>query len=164
MRVMHKMTSEPRPATPDYRERLSPSLWVLVAAAVTAPMAALVFAPIDPTLALVAGVTVAVAVTVALVLAAPVVAVRGGELRVGPAHIDVALLGDAQIATGEEARHLRGPGLARTAWHLLRPGIDGVVRVAVNDPDDPVTEWVFSTRTPDRVAAAVRRAQSARVS
>jgi hypothetical protein len=35
-----------------YRERLSPSLWVIVSAAVAAPMAALVVAPIDTTLAL----------------------------------------------------------------------------------------------------------------
>ncbi len=43
-------------ATVHYRERLSPSLWTVIGAAVAAPMAALVFAPIDTTLALVAGV------------------------------------------------------------------------------------------------------------
>ena len=34
-----------------------------------------------------------------------------------------------------------------------------VVRVV--DERDPVDEWVFSTRTPDRVIAAIRRAQRA---
>lgn len=161
---MHNAMTELRPSAVDYRERLSPSLWVLVAAAVSAPMVALVFTPFDATLALVAGVVVAVAVTGGLVISAPVVEVRDGQLRVGAAHIPVSLLGDAEIATGEDARRARGPGLARTAWHLLRPGIDGVVRVAVADPRDPVTEWVFSSRTPDRVAAAVRRAKTAAVS
>ena len=33
------------------------------------------------------------------------------------------------------------------------------VRVPVTDPGDQVTEWVFSTRTPDRVIAAIQRAQ-----
>ena len=45
-----------------YRERLSPSLWAIVSAAVVAPMAALMFAPLDKTLALSAGIVVAVAV------------------------------------------------------------------------------------------------------
>jgi hypothetical protein len=43
---------------------------------------------------------------------------------------------------------------------MFRGGIDPVVRVPVLDPGDPVTEWVFSTRTPDRVVAAITRAQS----
>jgi len=159
MRVMHNTITGLRGSVVHYRERLSPSLWVLVGAAVVAPMAALVFTPIDATLALVAGIVVAVAVTSGLVLSSPSVSVTGGELRVGRAHIPVELLGDPAGVTGEEARMQRGPGLARTAWHLLRPGIDGLVRVPVDDPDDPVTEWVFSTRTPDRVCAAIRTAQ-----
>lgn len=155
------MTSDLSPTSPAYRERLSPSLWVLAAAAVSAPMVALVFVPVDATVALVAGALVAVLVTGGLVASSPAVAVEGGELRVGRAHVPVGLLGEPQIAAGDEARVMRGPGLARTAWHLLRPGIDGLVRVPLHDPSDPVTEWVFSTRTPDRVAAAIRRAQAA---
>lgn len=154
------MTSELRQTALSYRERLSPSLWVLCAAAVSAPMVALVFVPMDSTVALIAGVVVAVLLLSALVALSPSVIVDGGELRVGRAHIAVDLLGDPMGASGEDARQLRGPGLPRTAWHLLRPGIDGVVRVPVIDPEDPVSEWVFSTRTPDRVVAALRRAQS----
>lgn len=160
MRVMHNMTSDLRPTATTYRERLSPSLWVLAAASLSAPMVALVFVPLDATVALVAGVLVAVALTVGLVLSSPQIRVDGGELRVGRAHVPVALLGEPQIvADAAEARALRGPGLSRSAWHLFRPGIDEVLRVPLHDADDPVTEWVFSTRTPDRVAAAIRRAQ-----
>ncbi|SFI32866.1 MULTISPECIES: DUF3093 domain-containing protein [Microbacterium] len=151
-----------RPAAAGYRERLSPSLWALVGAAVGGPMIALVFVPIDATLALVIGAVAGIALVAGMILMAPVVAVHGGELRVGRAHIDVADLGDPVGATGEDARQARGPGLSRDAWHLLRGGVDGVVRVPVRDAEDPVTEWVFSTRTPDRVIAAIRRAQSVR--
>lgn len=151
-----------RPTAAGYRERLSPSLWTLVSAAVGGPMVALVFTPIDATLALVVGAVAGIALVSALILTAPIVAVTGGELRVGRAHIDVAHLGDPAGVTGEDARQARGPGLSRDAWHLLRGGVDGVVRVPVQDADDPVTEWVFSSRTPDRVIAAIRRAQSVR--
>ncbi|WP_029145517.1 DUF3093 domain-containing protein [Microbacterium luticocti] len=144
-----------------YRERLTPSLWAIVGAAVAAPMAAMVFVPFDTTLALVAGGLVAVLVIALMLAAAPTVELVDGMLRAGRAHIPVAVLGRPEAATGAEARTLRGPGLERDAWHLIRGGIDGLVRVPVTDPADPTPVWVVSSRTPDRLAAAIRRAQQA---
>jgi hypothetical protein len=143
-----------------YRERLSPSLWVLVAAAVCGPMAALVLAPFDTTVSLVGGAVVGIGAVAGLIAASPVVAVADGELRAGAAHIDVALLGEPAGTTGEEARTARGAGLDRRSWLLLRGGIDGIVTVPVLDPDDPASAWVVSTRTPDRLVSAIRRAQA----
>nr|WP_292827063.1 DUF3093 domain-containing protein [Microbacterium sp.] len=143
-----------------YRERLSPSLWVIVSAAVAAPMAALVVAPIDTTLALVAGAVVGVAIVAFLIAGSPTVAISDGVLTAGRAHIDVAFTGEVVVLTGEEARHARGPGLQPRSWHVIRGGIDGIVIVAITDPDDPAPSWVISTRTPDRLAAALRRAQA----
>jgi hypothetical protein len=143
-----------------YRERLSPSLWVIVSAAVAAPMAALVIAPIDTTLALVGGALVGVAIVGFLVAGSPIVQVRDGVLTAGRAHIDVGFTGEVTVLTGEEARHARGPGLQPRSWHVIRGGIDGVVIVEITDIDDPAPSWVISTRTPDRLAAALRRAQA----
>jgi len=142
-----------------FRERLSPSLWVLVSAAVVAPMAALVFAPIDTTVALIAGVVVGVLFVTLLIAGSPVVAVEDGMLRAGRARIPVGLLGEPVALTGEEARTARGPGLDPRSWHVIRGGIDGVVVVPVEDRDDPAPSWVLSSRTPDRLAAAIRRDQ-----
>ncbi|WP_345802589.1 DUF3093 domain-containing protein [Microbacterium sp. AZCO] len=147
-------------ARPLFRERLSPSLWVLVSAAVVAPMAALVFAPIDTTAALVAGIVVGVAFVWLLIAGSPVVEVRDGMLRAGRARIPVELLGDPVELRAEEARNARGPGLDPRAWHVIRGGIDGVVVMSVEDADDPTPVWVVSSRTPDRLAAAIRRAQA----
>ncbi|MFG6502166.1 DUF3093 domain-containing protein [Microbacterium sp. P05] len=144
---------------PAYRERLSPSLWVLVAAAVCAPMAALVFAPVDATLSLVAGLVVGLGIVTALIASSPVVEVRGEVLHAGRAHIDVGLLGTPVPAQGEDARAARGASLDARAWLLIRGGIDGIVTFPVTDLDDPTPAWVISSRTPDRLAAAVRRAQ-----
>lgn len=158
---MQKTVSSVRSgAAVHYRERLSPSLWVIVSAAVAAPMAALVIAPIDTTLALVAGVVVGVAIVGFLVAASPVVEIRDGVLIAGRAHIDVAFTGEAVVHTGADAQYARGPGLHPRSWHLIRGGIDGVVVVAITDPDDPAPSWVISTRTPDRLVAVLRRAQA----
>lgn len=140
-----------------YRERLSPSLWVLASAAVCGPMAAFVFAPLGTVLGLIVGIVVGVAVVAGLVALSPVVEVDDTHLRVGRARIERAHLGAAEAFTGEDARVARGPGLSAGAWHLLRGGIDGVVRVEITDPDDPVAHWVFSSRTPQRVVALLAR-------
>ncbi len=145
-----------------YRERLSPSLWAIVGAAVVAPMAALVVTRIDTTLALLAGIAVGVALVGIMIAGSPVIEVKDGVLRAGRAHIDVGFTGAVSILTGEEARHARGPGLHPRSWHLIRGGIDGVVIVEITDPDDPAPSWVLSTRTPDRLAAVVRLAQATR--
>jgi hypothetical protein len=143
-----------------FRERLSPSLWVLVSAAVVAPMAALVFVPINTTVALAAGATLGVVFVTLLIAGSPAVEVRNGMLHAGRARIPVTLLGDPIALTGEDARAARGPQLDPRSWHVIRGGIDGLVVVAVRDPDDPTPAWVLSTRTPDRLAAAIRRAQA----
>ena len=148
--------------TGEYRERLGPSLWTLVSAAVAAPMAALVFAPIDTTLALVMGAVVGVGVVGLLIAASPVVELRDGVLRAGRAHIGVELLGEPAVHTADDARRARGSGLDPRSWHLIRGGIDGVVVVPVTDQDDPTPAWVISSRTPDRMASALRRAQATR--
>jgi len=142
-----------------YRERLSPSLWVLAAAGGAAPMVALVLVPVNTTVSLVAGALVGIALIALLVLASPVLEVADGELRAGRAHIDVSLLGTPQALTHEPARLARGQDLDPRCWHVIRGGIDGIVTVPILDPVDPAPAWVLSSRTPDRLAAAVRRAQ-----
>ncbi|HAN24371.1 MAG: DUF3093 domain-containing protein [Microbacterium sp.] len=149
-------------ASGSYRERLSPSLWALVASAVCAPMAALVVVPIDATFSLAVGVIVGCLIVALLLAASPSVRVADGVLHAGRARIDVIHLGDAVVFTGEEARRVRGPGLPRDAWHLFRGGIDAVVVFPVVDPDDPTPAWVIASRTPDRLAAAVAAAQLTR--
>ena len=146
----------------EYRERLGPSLWVLVSAALAGPMAALVLAPIDTTIALVAGAGIGVLLIALMIAAAPVVEIRDGELRAGRAHIGVEFLGTPEVHVGDDARHARGAGLDPRSWHLIRGGIDGIVVIPVTDVDDPTTAWVISSRTPDRLSAAVRRAQITR--
>ncbi|GAB3153998.1 hypothetical protein GCM10027058_23620 [Microbacterium neimengense] len=142
-----------------YRERLSPSLRTLVAAAVCAPMVALALSPVDTTIALVAGAAVAALIIWALMASAPRVEVSEGELRAGRAHIPVDLLGAPVAYTGEDARFARGRDADPRSWMLVRGGIGGAVVIPVEDADDPTPAWVVSSRTPDRLAAAVRRAQ-----
>lgn len=152
----------PSAARGAFHERLSPSLWVLVSAALVAPMATLVLAPIDTTVALIAGGLVGVLFVGLLIAGSPVIAVRDGMLHAGRARIPVDVLGRPEPLDGEAARAARGPQLDPRAWHVIRGGIEGLVVVPVEDPDDPAPAWVLSSRTPDRLSAAIRRAQAKR--
>jgi hypothetical protein len=157
MRLMQNPATDARA---HYRERLSPSLWLLVTVAVAGPMVSLVFVPVGSTIALVLGAAVSALLVLGFIAATPVVSVEDGVLRAGRAHIDVRHLGEPRALVGDEARQARGPGLPARGWHLIRGGIDGIVVVPNLDADDPVDTWTISTRTPDRLAAAICAARS----
>lgn len=143
-----------------YRERLAPSLWLFLAAALGGPMLTLVFVPAGSTIALVIGVVATLAIIALMIAGSPSVAVEQNVLRAGRAWIDASWLGEPEIRTGEEARQARGPGLPARGWHLIRGGIDGVVVVPNTDPADPAPSWTISSRTPDRLAAAIDAARA----
>ncbi|WP_334148287.1 DUF3093 domain-containing protein [Microbacterium sp.] len=157
MRLMQNPTTGARTL---YRERLSPSLRLLVTVALAGPMVSLIFVPVGSTVALVAGAAVSALLVILFIAATPVVAVDDAELRAGRAHIDTRFLGEPVALTGDEARQARGPGLPARGWHVIRGGIDGIVVVPNIDQDDPAESWTISSRTPDRLAAAIRASQS----
>ncbi|WP_309105251.1 DUF3093 family protein [Microbacterium sp.] len=156
---MRLMQNTPADARALYRERLSPSLRLLATVALAGPMVSLIFVPVGSTVALLAGAAVSAVLVGAIIAAAPVLTVEGTTLRAGRAHIDVRHLGEPVALTADEARQARGPGLPARGWHLIRGGMDGIVVVPNTDPDDPVDTWTISTRTPDRLAAAIRAAR-----
>lgn len=156
MRLMQNTATDARPL---YRERLAPSLRLLVTVALAGPMVSLIFVPVGSTVALIVGAVVSALLVTLFIAATPVVVVENGTLRAGRAHIDVGFLGDPVALTGDEARQARGPGLPARGWHLIRGGIDGIVVVPNTDQDDPVEAWTISSRTPDRLAAAIRAAR-----
>ena len=143
----------------NYKERLTPSLWAFAGATVLAPMGALVLAPFDGVIGLIAGTALALVVILAMALWSAKITVTGTELRAGRAQIDAKWLGEPEQLTGDAARAARGVELDFRSWHVVRSGIDGAVKVPITDPDDPTPYWIISTRTPDRLAAAIERAR-----
>lgn len=145
-----------------YRERLWPSIWLYLATALVMPASVLVFTPIN----IVAGIVVAVllyaACLVALFLAAARIEVTDAELATGRARLPIEFVGEAASFRGEEAFLERGQRLDARAWLLLRGWVDPVVRVMVDDPNDPVPYWLVSTRHPDELIAALEAAKEAK--
>ena len=85
------------------------------------------------------------------------VAVQDGELWVRDAHLPLRYVGEVEVVPAEGKRHALGPGLDHRAFVMHRGWVGPLVRVHLTDPDDPTPYWLFSTRHPDELAAALGR-------
>lgn len=151
-------------SAPRYRETLTPAAWIFAATALVMPASLLVFLPIS----LPAGIAVAVglyaAIVVVLVSTTPRIEVTETELRAGRARLPLDVVAAVSPATGREAFEERGVKLDSRAWMLLRGWIPGLVRVDLDDPQDPTPYWLVSSRRPEELAAAINAARGSRAS
>ena len=84
------------------------------------------------------------------------VALRGGELRVGPAHVPVRHLGQVQVIPPYAKRRVLGPELDPAAFVLHTGWVGPVMRVTLTDPADPTPYWLFSVRHAEQLAALLQ--------
>ena len=145
-------------APPDavlYDERLwpTPFVWLIIAGVAGASI--LVFAPISILTGIIASIVIFLLLVVGLVLSTPRITVTTTSLSVGRAHIDREFLGEARTYLKQEATRERGPGLNGLAYLCIRGWIDPVVRIEVEDADDPTPYWVVSTRRPTELVTAL---------
>jgi hypothetical protein len=142
-----------------YRERLWPAAWLFLSTALVIPASLLVFLPINETAGIAVATVLYVGCVAILLLAAPVVEVTSSEFIAGKAHLPLELVANATGFVGSEATAERGQRLDARAWLLIRGWIDPVVRVELNDANDPVPYWLISTRHPDAIVAAIAEAR-----
>lgn len=76
-------------------------------------------------------------------------------LRVGPAFVEAAHIGDVASLDRAAYRERLGTGADARAFLMTRPYLDHGVAVAIDDPADPAPYWLVSSRHPDAFAAAL---------
>lgn len=113
------------------------------------------FAPISMEVGFGAAAVVAVIVFTLLFTSTPRITVTPTTLTVGRATIERRYLGTAEGFTGDDATYQRGRGLNGLAYLCIRGWISPVVRVEVVDPEDRTPYWLASSRTPERLVAAL---------
>lgn len=140
-----------------YHERLVPGPGTIIAVLLLLPAVFVIVLPLraTPAVPLVIAIVVTAAVEGTMIALAPVVEIVDDELRAGPARIRTALTGTTESFRGTDARAARGTGLDARAWTLLRGWVDPVVRIAIEDQDDPAPYWLVSTRRPELLRAAL---------
>lgn len=144
-----------------YRERLWPAWWVFLSTALVIPAALLVFLPISPEAGVIAAVVLYAGVVAILLATTATIEVEDAHLRCGRARVPLSLVRGAAAFRGDEAVAERGVRLDARAWLLLRGWIGPVVRIELDDPDDPTPYWIVSTREPERLAEVLTGARAA---
>jgi hypothetical protein len=143
-----------------YREKLWPTPWLFLSTALVIPASLLVFLPINPDVGVVVAITLYAACVGALIVGSPVLEVTETEFRAGRARLPLEIAGSATAHRGSEAQLERGQRLDARAWLLIRGWISPVVKIDVLDDADPAPYWLVSTRQPDAVIEAIKRAKA----
>jgi hypothetical protein len=86
---------------------------------------------------------------------------RGGELRVGSAHIQLRHLGPIQVIYPDAKRRALGPDLDPAAFVLHTGWVGPVLQISIIDPADPTPYWIFSVRRAEELAALLRASTGA---
>lgn len=81
----------------------------------------------------------------------------GGELVVGERRLPLSAVGRVDVVAKADKQVALGPQLDPSAYLLHRGWVGPVVRVEVLDGADPAPYWVFSSRRPDELVAALGR-------
>lgn len=142
--------------TQPYDERLTvPRSWWLipVGAGVTLALIVLPFGVLPLLTGLVGGGALAAAAVSSY--GAARIRVVAGSLVAGEARIPVEALGEATVLGPEEAVAWRQYKADPRAFMLLRSYVPTALKVQVTDPQDPTPYVYLSTRTPQRLAAAL---------
>ncbi|MEV6672435.1 DUF3093 domain-containing protein [Streptomyces sp. NPDC051162] len=139
-----------------YEERLTaPRSWWFIAVLIGVAMA-LILLPLG-TIPMLGGLVGGAALASIAVSSYGSVRIRvvGDALIAGDAQIPVAALGAAEVLDAEEARAWRTHKADTRAFMLLRGYVPTAVRIEITDPSDPTPYVYLSTRSPERLAAAL---------
>jgi hypothetical protein len=139
-----------------YDERLTvPRSWWFLAISVGVAMA-LILLPFGP-LPLLAGLVGGAALSMMAVSSYGSARIRvvAGSLVAGKARIPVAALGAATVLDREETVAWRSHKADPRAFMLMRSYVPTALKVEVTDPADPTPYVYLSTRSPQRLAAAL---------
>ena len=131
----------------------------MLAIGLVIPATALIFLPVNLPLGIAVGSALWVGSVGLLWWSAPSLMVADGQFHAGRATIEIASLGSASAFEKEEARAERGVNLDARAWLALRPWVDPVVKVELNDPLDPTPYWLVSSKKPQALITALQAAR-----
>ena len=122
------------------------------------PSLALTFAPFSWLGGLLAGIACYAVIAALMIASSPVIEISESALRVANAQISREHLGIA-TAIKDPAMRTRAirTELNAMAYLRLQASVKPLVKIDITDKRDPVPYWLFSTRRPDELLAALAR-------
>jgi len=126
----------------------------MIAMLLSAPLVLLSLLPVSETVAVVASIVIPTVLILLSIYAAPVIRIND-KLSVNKINVPLSALGEALIVPEDQIRFERGPGLSPGSQFVIRGDVKYLVRVPVDDPQDPTSYLLLSTRKPEELAGAL---------
>ncbi|MEY4397579.1 MAG: hypothetical protein RLZ53_155 [Actinomycetota bacterium] len=114
--------------------------------------------PLAPDFALIVAILVTVAFCLFVYFSSPVLLCDGETLAARNAEIPLNLLGKATVIERESQFEELGPNLDARAWLCIQASVKKLVKIELNDPNDPTPYWLVTTRRPEELAALINKA------
>ena len=140
-----------------YQERALPSLG-FYAATLFVPVALfLVALPFSEVVGLVVAAMSILSIICLSWILAPLITLTSEHLNVGKVSIEKKWLGSAIEVTGKDAFLERGPHLDTRAFTKFQIGVKSLVKIELDDPQDPTPYWLIATRNPEVLAGLINK-------
>ena len=145
-----------------YSETVWPSWFAMSPIVLIAPSIALVITPFtDFVVATLAGSVAFVFCLIAVLAMAPKIVVTKNRnqitLHVKNAAIDAKHIGSITVITKDEVRAERGPRLDARSFRVFQTSVSEMVKIHIDDKEDPTPYWLLSTRNPSQLIMALEK-------
>lgn len=137
-----------------YQESLTPSWQFHLALVVLIPMGFGMVAPLSVIGGAIAALSIYGIALFIFVARAPRIDLTDDTLRAGRATISTTFIGTARVV--DKADRVDAIADART-WKLIRAWIPTGVLIDITDPSDPTPSWYLSSRSPEKLVAALQQ-------
>ena len=145
------------PATDLYKERVLPTVYFYIAS-ITLPLSLfLVALPFSEVVSISLALASIPLVLVLSWLGSPLIALNEQTLSIGQASIETKYLGKAEVVSAQEAFLERGVRLDSRAFTKFQIGVKQLVKIEIQDKQDPTPYWLIATRNPEFLAGLINK-------
>ncbi len=145
------------PATDLYKERVLPTVYFYIAS-ITLPLSLfLVALPFSEVVSVSLALASIPLVLVLSWLGSPLIALNEQTLSIGQASIETKYLGKAEVVSAQEAFLERGVKLDSRAFTKFQIGVKQLVKIEIQDKQDPTPYWLIATRNPEVLAGLINK-------
>jgi len=140
-----------------YRERTLPSLGFYASASFIPIAVFLIALPFSVEVGLFAAAGSIPTILAITWYLSPLIELTSETLRVGKAQIETEFLGQAIEISGPNSFSERGPLLDTRAYTKFQVGVKELVKIEIQDEQDPTPYWLVATRNPEILAALINK-------
>lgn len=134
-----------------YFERVLPRASNFLPILLVPPICYLTLLPFSSIAGLTLGFTLALAAVAALWFASPQISIDSQHVEVGNAVLPIRFVGRVEVIDAKDAFEGRGVKLSPAAYASFQPSVKSMVKIFIEDPEDPTPYWLVSSRKPGEI-------------